>query len=567
MYDVIIIGAGPAGLMAGMLLKNQNANFMILEKGKKHARRSINNSEDVSFGCGGAGLFSDGKLSYAPSATHLWNYLNPKLLKTAYENVSELFLDNGFKLDEWDNDWISGNENETTDSYIKKYKSVYLTKPFRDSMIDFFEKKLEDHLRTNATVKNISYDNTNNTYIVRDGNNEYSTQNVVVATGKISIWDLLGDNIDKNGYFQAEMGVRAEVNKEDSLIVEDKCLDYKKIRQIDKNSEFRTFCYCKEGKIIRSRYGEHISYNGDGSTNKESGLSNIGLLVRAKEDSVYLEEMKKTFQDQDIEKDIMLQRYGVDEFIIGSKTDSIIRESFQELFSSEARGHVVGPEIEKYGIYPYLNKELMLQKGLYFIGDSCSQFRGLLAAFVSGAYVANEIEEDRKTRIELWKKQYGIKQSSMKQLKTVFTAQSKNNFFCKDAICEYVFNNGYLPVNPFNVFGYFLGDRVERDLVRRGNNQLIRMCDELWIFGIISDGVLFEIVSAIEQRKKIRFFTCDSRASDIKELDIKNITFEPEVHAKQIKKQDIIEFILNNGNITDQFNYTQLSLYNMDQIK
>ena len=136
-----------------------------------------------------------------------------------------------------------------------------------------------------------------------------------------------------------------------------------------------------------------------------------------------------------------------------------------------------------------------------------------------------------------------IKTSDTQEMKMIFTAQSKYYFFCRDVICEFVMKQGLLPINPFRVFDYFLGDRVDRNLVRRGNNQLIRICDELWVFGNIADGVLFEIISAIEQHKPIHFFTIGSELGDIKEIPVEKITFEPEVHAAKIKKQDLINFI------------------------
>ena len=136
-----------------------------------------------------------------------------------------------------------------------------------------------------------------------------------------------------------------------------------------------------------------------------------------------------------------------------------------------------------------------------------------------------------------------IKTSNTDEMKLVFTAQSKQFFYCRDVVCEFVMRQGFLPINPFRVFDYFLGDRVDRDLIRRGNNQLIRTCDELWVFGSIADGVLFEIVSAIEQQKQIRFFTIGSEIREIQEISVDDITFEPQVHAAKIKKQDIIDFI------------------------
>ena len=118
-------------------------------------------------------------------------------------------------------------------------------------------------------------------------------------------------------------------------------------------------------------------------------------------------------------------------------------------------------------------------------------------------------------------------------LRTIFTAQSKAFFYCKDAICEFVFNKGMLPVNPFMAFDYFLGDRVDRDLIRRANNQLISMCDELWVFGDIANGVMFEILLAKRLEKPIRYFTISARSSEIAEAALKDLRFECEMALTQ----------------------------------
>ena len=87
----------------------------------------------------------------------------------------------------------------------------------------------------------------------------------------------------------------------------------------------------------------------------------------------------------------------------------------------------------------------------------------------------------------------------------VFTAQSKKNFFMRMLVCKYVFEHGCIPLNPFNVFGYFLYELVDRDLVRNGNNNLITRSDEVWFFGEIADGCIFEIEYAMELGKRIAF--------------------------------------------------------------
>lgn len=112
----------------------------------------------------------------------------------------------------------------------------------------------------------------------------------------------------------------------------------------------------------------------------------------------------------------------------------------------------------------------------------------------------------------------------------IFTAQSKQFFYCRDAVCEFVFKRGGVPLNPFRAFDYFLGDRVERNDVRIGNNNLIRIADELWVFGkSIADGVLFEIEYAFQLSMKVRYFTIANRASEIREIFIHDLVFEPQL--------------------------------------
>ena len=115
-------------------------------------------------------------------------------------------------------------------------------------------------------------------------------------------------------------------------------------------------------------------------------------------------------------------------------------------------------------------------------------------------------------------------------LELVYTAQSKRAFYCRDAVCEFVVRAGKVPLNPFRVFGYFLGDRVERDAVRQGNFTLVRRCDAVWVFGThIADGVLAEIAFAREQGKPLRLFTIATRAEEIRAATAEEITFEPEL--------------------------------------
>ena len=75
----VIIGAGPAGLFAGLILVNNGLKPIILERGKKVEERikdieefiknkKFSTSSNIQFGEGGAGTFSDGKLNTGNSA-------------------------------------------------------------------------------------------------------------------------------------------------------------------------------------------------------------------------------------------------------------------------------------------------------------------------------------------------------------------------------------------------------------------------------------------------------------------------------------------------------------------
>jgi len=91
----------------------------------------------------------------------------------------------------------------------------------------------------------------------------------------------------------------------------------------------------------------------------------------------------------------------------------------------------------------------------------------------------------------------------------VYTAVSKHLFYYRMFISKFVIEAGAVPLNPFMIFDYFLLDSVDRDKVRRGNNNLVMRTDELWVFGAVSNGVLAEIQLAKIHKKPIRYFAIE----------------------------------------------------------
>ena len=114
------------------------------------------------------------------------------------------------------------------------------------------------------------------------------------------------------------------------------------------------------------------------------------------------------------------------------------------------------------------------------------------------------------------------------QLLTAYTATSKRKFYMKDQISTFTLQQGYVPLNPFQIFG-FLNDTVDRNLVRQANNTLIRIANEFWVFGEVSDGVLAEIKQAKEQRKPIKYFRIENSKDIIEILNLEEVVMEKNV--------------------------------------
>jgi len=119
-----------------------------------------------------------------------------------------------------------------------------------------------------------------------------------------------------------------------------------------------------------------------------------------------------------------------------------------------------------------------------------------------------------------------VAKNLQEEKKVVFTAQSCKNFHQRMLICKHAFEQGAIPINPFNVFGYYLYELVERDLVRNGNNNLMKRCDELWVYGEISDGVLAEIQMFKSLGRPVRFFDISKLPKEVREITKEEVKFE-----------------------------------------
>jgi hypothetical protein len=93
-----------------------------------------------------------------------------------------------------------------------------------------------------------------------------------------------------------------------------------------------------------------------------------------------------------------------------------------------------------------------------------------------------------------------------KEYPLVYPAYSKRNFYWQMHISRFCLQKKKIALNPFMLFRYFLGDSVPRSTVYAANSNIVRICDEVWTFGEISDGVLDEIKIKRAQGQPVKYF-------------------------------------------------------------
>lgn len=534
--DVLVVGAGPAGLSAAAGCAALERDFLVVEAGKPVGERNNNEQRTLGTGVGGSGLYSDGKFSFYPSATALWQLDDRASLEMSWrwfaETVSRFNLDTPTLPDLCNlssQRWPAGANCIAR----KEYPSRYVSYPVRRRMIESLEAGCGQHLLTGIELRRVDFDAAERMFRceakTKDGPLRIEAKALIHAGGRFGPV-ALAEAFSGLGlaFRRVEVGVRLEQKSEAFFLRGDPLLDPKLIWTApDGRYGWRTFCCCRDGEVITTEVQGLLSVSGRADC-PPTGLSNVGFNLRVTDwclaqalwPSGFPAKGAAARVDQDLREYLLEPQTGPIAEALGPEASRLLAEGLERLRDAypalrESPCLVVAPAIEGVGRYPDMSNTLQCAPyPMWVAGDATGMFRGLTAAMVSGYFAAQEASAHLE----------GTVMDLTKPLPVVFTAQSKQYFYCRDAVCAFTLNRGRVPLNPFRAFGYFLSDRVERNLVRQANFNLIRIADELWVFGdTIANGVLAEIKYALERKMPICFFTISADPEEIRPLSLEEL--------------------------------------------
>lgn len=469
--DVVIIGAGPAGIFTAYELKqfNSEIDVTIIDKGRaintRHCpvRYDKNNKCvhcnpcNIMSGFGGAGTFSDCKLSLTPFGVGgiITDYISGTEAKRLISKVDDIFS-------EFDNDASKRKIFGDLDFFKKqeiidmcaiseidwlpcptKHLGTDGTYKVMNKMYEYLIKK-NVHFVFNADVKNVS--------IIEDGYKkvEYiknsieisthciTTDNVVFAMGRSGsdrMFDILCNKL-KIGYTKrkSDIGVRVETKASHIKKFTDRLYDMK-LFYINKDTgdKVRTFCTNPNGFVSEERYtDDEYNYgiaNGHSfsSPDMKTENSNFALLVTLNDNNTTTEYARNIVKLCNIMSDghIIKQNYLdflmnknciTEDTITPTLTDTInidlnlvlpnriknIICSFIKRLNMVCPGIassdtiIYGPEVKFYSDLIQVDNNMQTSiPGIYAIGDGSGITRGISQSASTGIIAADNIIRTR----------------------------------------------------------------------------------------------------------------------------------------------------------------------------
>lgn len=272
----VVIGFGPCGLLAGLVLAQMGYKPIILDRGKEVRERTkdtfgfwrkkiLNTESNVQFGEGGAGTFSDGKL-----------YSQVKDLNHYGRKVLTEFV-------------ASGAPDEimfVSKPHIGTFRLVTMVEHMRAKIIE-----LGGEIRFSARVDDVQIDNGQITGVVLADGEVINSRHIALAIGH-SARDTFQMLYDNNVYIEAKpFSVGFRIEHPQSVIdkarfgknVDNPILgaaDYKLVHHCKSGRSVYSFCMCPGGTVVAAASEEHgVVTNGMSQYSRAERNANSAIVV------------------------------------------------------------------------------------------------------------------------------------------------------------------------------------------------------------------------------------------------------------------------------------------------
>ncbi len=301
-YDVVIVGAGPAGIFAALELAraSRGLRILMLERGKPISERRCPARQTHCVGCetcsimtgwGGAGAFSDGKLTLSTEVGGwLGDLIDRDTLERIVEDADRIWREFGATPE------VHGPDEETAERLVRQAVLAEMRLvPMRIRHIGTDRspavlQQMYEHLvtagvevRLRTEVGRIIADAGHVTGVELDDGSLIKAGVVIVAPGRDGADWLaaqareLGIGLTNNA---VDIGVRVEVP---APVLEPLTDDLYEAKLIYHSKRFgdtvRTFCMNPYGEVTTESYGDIVTVNGHAFTERVSNNTNFAVLV------------------------------------------------------------------------------------------------------------------------------------------------------------------------------------------------------------------------------------------------------------------------------------------------